>query len=129
MFSLGCRAVSQVWFRGERSGLLANSVCFVSLCVLWCSAVFCGCFAGVLWCFLRFFCKKKQFFGVLRVFCNLMDVFCECFLSHFLSERKMHSTALRCIDIARFVCVLVCFDLFCKKTRFLCVCCVLVRCV
>ena len=39
----------------ERSGLLANSVCFVSKCVLWCFAVFCGCFAAVLWCFASVF--------------------------------------------------------------------------
>ena len=43
---------------GERSGLLANSVCFVSKSVLWCSAMFCG---------------------VLRVFCGCFAVFCECF--------------------------------------------------
>jgi len=38
---------------GERSGLLANSFCFVSTCfVVFCGVlrcfVFCGCFAGVL---------------------------------------------------------------------------------
>ena len=42
----------------ERSGLLANSVCFVSKSVLWCFAMFCG---------------------VLRVFCGCFAVFCECF--------------------------------------------------
>ena len=89
----------------ERSGLLANSVCFVSKCVLWYFAVFCGCFAGVLWC---------------RMFCNVLDVFCD-FCQNFLSERKMHSTVLRCIAHAyfvrfvRFVYFLVCFVLFCEK--------------
>jgi len=37
-----------------RAGLLANSGCFVSKCVLWCFVVFAGvlwCFAGVLQCF------------------------------------------------------------------------------
>ena len=65
----------------ERSGLLANSVCFVSKCVLWCFAVcfavFCGCFAGILWYFasvkkksvLRCFADVLQFFGrVLQMF-------------------------------------------------------------
>ena len=46
---------------GERSGLLANSVCFVSKYVLWCFALFCG----VLW-----------------VFCGCFVVFCECFLKN-----------------------------------------------
>jgi len=41
-----------------RAGLLANSGCFVSKCVLWCFVVFCGCFV---------------------VFCGCFAVFCECF--------------------------------------------------
>jgi len=45
-------------YKRERSGLLANSVCFVSKCVLWCFAMFCG---------------------VLRVFCGRFVVFCEFF--------------------------------------------------
>jgi len=44
-----------------RAGLLANSGCFVSKCVLWCFVVFCG--------VLRVFC------GVLRVFCGVLRVF------------------------------------------------------
>jgi len=41
-----------------RAGLLANSGCFVSKCVLWCFVVFCGCFV---------------------MFCGCFAVFCECF--------------------------------------------------
>jgi len=44
-----------------RAGLLANSGCFVSKCVLWCFVVFCG----VLRCFV--------------VCCGCYAVFCECF--------------------------------------------------
>ena len=42
-----------------RAGLLANSGCFVSKCVLWCFVVFCGCFV---------------------MFCGCSAVFCECFV-------------------------------------------------
>jgi len=66
---------------GERSGLLANLVCFVSKSVLWCFAVFCGVLRVFCGCFVVF-CecfKKKQCFavfcGVLRMFCNVLDVF------------------------------------------------------
>ena len=117
----------------ERSGLLVNSVCFVSKCVL-CFVVFCG----VLWCFagvLRVFCGvlrvfKKTVFCVLRcclrMFCNnVLDVFCVFFfldILHFLSERKMHSTVLGAVlhkayfvRFVRFVYFLVCyFVLFCE---------------
>ena len=67
-----------------------------------CFAVFCGVlrFAGV----LRVFCSvlrvllKKQCFAV---FCGCFAMFWTCFANvfcrHFLSERKMHSTVLRCI--------------------------------
>jgi len=43
------------------AGLLANSGCFVSKCVLWCFVVFCGCFSNC------------------DVFCGCFAVFCECF--------------------------------------------------
>jgi len=88
--------------------------------VLRCFAVFYGCFAGVLRCFASVF-KKTVFCGVLPMFlfCNVLDVFCECFCRHFLSERKMHSTVLRCIAqstkrILFVLCVLyILFGLFC----------------
>jgi len=51
----------------ERSGLLANSVCFVSKCVLWCFAVFCGCFVVFCKCFLKN--------SVLRCFVDVLQCF------------------------------------------------------
>jgi len=59
---------------GERSGLLANSVCFVI------ANVFCGVLRGVLRCFV----------GVLRVFV----VFCECFLKN--SVLRCFADVLQC---------------------------------
>jgi len=44
---------------GERSGLLANLVCFDSKCVLWCFVFV----AGVLWCFVV---VLRAFPGTLR---------------------------------------------------------------
>jgi len=57
----------------ERSGLLANSVCFVSKCVLWCFVMFCG----VLW-----------------VFCGCFVVFCKCFLKN--SVLRCFAEVLQC---------------------------------
>ena len=51
-----------------RAGLLANSGCFVSKCILWCFVVFCG--------VLRVFC------GVLQVFCGVLRVFCSISTKH-----------------------------------------------
>jgi len=67
----------------ERSDLLANSVCFVSKCVLWCFAVFCGCFAGVLRCFASVECFLKN--SVLRcfAFCGCFATFWTCFVNVF----------------------------------------------
>ena len=48
--------------RRARAGLLANSGCFVSKCVLWCFVVFCGCFVVFCGC---------VFCGVLRVFYSI----------------------------------------------------------
>ena len=70
-----------------------------------------------------------MFCGVLRAFCNFLDVFiCDFLCENFLSERKMHtapnSTVLRCIAqsakcilfvFVRFVYCLVCFGLFREK--------------
>jgi len=67
-----------------------------------CFVVFCGvlrCFAGV----LRVFCGVLQVFfekQCFAVFCGCFAMFWTCFayffFRHFLSERKMHSTVLRC---------------------------------
>jgi len=51
--------------RRARAGLLANSGCFVSKCVLWCFKVFCG--------VLRVFCGV--FAGVLRCFASVLRYF------------------------------------------------------
>ena len=110
----------------ERSGLLANSVCFVSKCVLWCFAVlcgvlrvFCGCFVVFRKCFLKN-SVLRCFADVLKLFCNVLDVFCDFFGRHFLSERKMHSTVLRCIAQSVFCsfcafCIIV--GLFCAVLK------------
>ena len=81
---------------GERSGLSANLVCFVSKSVLWCFALFRG--------VLRVFCGVLQVFfekQCFAVFCGCFAMFWTCFANvfcrHFLSERKTHSTVLRCI--------------------------------
>ena len=78
-------------------------------------AVFCGCFAGVLWCFASVF--EKQCFAV---FCGCFAMFWTCFANvffrHFLSERKMHSTVLRRIAqsvFCSFCAFCILFDLFC----------------
>jgi len=55
----------------EQSGLLANSVCVVSKCVLWSFAVFCKCF------------KKTVFCGVWR-FAGRCATFLTCFANVFL---------------------------------------------
>jgi len=119
----------------ERSGLLANSVCFViSKCVLRCFAVFCGCFAGVLsrgtfWNHsgvLRVFFVKNS---VLRCFAGvlsqLLDVFCECLLCEpflSLSERKMCSIVLRCIRTKRILLCVLCVYLYIFCAVVLCCC-------
>jgi len=67
----------------ERSGLLANSVCFVSKCVLWCFAVFCGVLLRVFCGCFVVFCECVLKNSVLRCFADVLqyvlDVFCECF--------------------------------------------------
>jgi len=92
---------------GERSGLLANSVCFVSKSVLWCFAVFCGCFVVFCACFLKN--------SVFAVFCGCFAMFWTCFANvfcrHFLSERKTHSTVLRYIA-QRVFCSFCAFCIF-----------------
>jgi len=111
-----------VYFR-EQSGLLANSVCFVSKCVLRCFAVFCGVLREFCGCFVVF-CEcflKNSVLQQCFAFCGCFAMFCwTCFANvfcrHFLSERKMHSTVLRCIAQSVFcsfcaVCILL--GLFC----------------
>ena len=58
----------------ERSGLLANSVCFVRKSVLWCVCNVLRCFAGVLRCFASVF-RKTVFCGVLRCFADVLHCF------------------------------------------------------
>jgi len=96
------------WVSRERSGLLANSFFFVCSLFVWC-------FAGALWCCV----------GVACVF--LKTVFCECFAMcwacfanvvcrHFLSDRKMHSTFLRCTSrsvFCSFFCVVYICGVYC----------------
>ena len=104
---------------GERSGLLANSVYFVSKCVLWCFAVFCG----VLWVFcgcfavvLRVFFEKQCFAVFCGCFAMVWTCFANVFCRHFLRERKMHSTVLRCIAqsvFCSFCAFCILFGLFC----------------
>jgi len=101
---------------GERSGLLANSVCFVSKSVLWCFAMFCGVLRVFCGCFVVF-CKcfrKTVFCGVLRCFADVLQCFgrvLRMFLCHFPSERKTHSTVLRCIAQSVF-CLFCAFCIF-----------------
>jgi len=58
---------SRVWAAGRggdlgaRAGLLENSGCFVSKCVLWCFVVFCGCFVMFCGCFACF-ARVLQYF-------------------------------------------------------------------
>jgi len=109
----------------ERSGLLANSVCFVSKSVLWCFAMFCGVLQVFCGCF-AVFCKCFSKNSVLRCFavsCECFAMFWTCFANvfcsrhrHFLSERKTHSTVLRCIAqsvFCSFCAFCIFFGLFC----------------
>ena len=87
------------------------------------------CFAGVLRVFcgvLRVFFEEQcfaVFCGVLRMFCKLFwTCFANVFCRHFLSERKTHSTVLRCIAQSVFCsfgafCIFVglFWSVFCEK--------------
>ena len=62
-----------------RAGLLANSACVVSKCVLWCFVVFCGCFV--------------MFCGCFVMFCGCFAVFCECFAVFSQNTQNIRKTS------------------------------------
>ena len=106
----------------ERSGLLSNSVCFVSKSVLWCFAMFCGVLRVFCGCFVVF-CECISKNSVLRcfaVFCGCFAMFWTCFANffcrRFLSGKKTHSTVLRFIAqsvFCSFCAVCIFLGLFC----------------
>ena len=85
-------------------------MCFVVFCgVVW---VFCGCFVVFCECFLKN-SVLQGFADVLQCFGRVLWMF---FVRHFLSERKMHGTVLRCIAqsvFCSFCAFCILFGLFC----------------